>query len=445
MPLIKSPSKKAFKENMESEMDSGKPKDQSLAIAYDVKRRNKRKKMAYGGSADEGPSEKANQTGVHKIVPNYDREHKEFKHGQSEARYDDKKAKHMEVLNELRAMPKPNLPMYDGGMVNINDSHQIARNAAKKALHEDQWTDQPTVSQAQKPSITPLSRPKFVNGAFKVRDRADVDKEEMMMSKLGPNDGPQRQPDEEYNEEESKRQGPQVPDMSKEHNNSRKPYAEGGMINRKVSMPSAEDDRVEHPAGLEEDDDQMRPSEEDYMSGHNHMLAEGGMIGMDEEHMDREDSIAAAIMARKERQSRLDSDSDDDRMVMMADGGIIDSIKSGMPGIFGDSDKPKTGAPKLDPDKAKAMSDYFNKAKGGMVGYAEGGEVDLSESSMEQPNRYYPRNEDEILKENYADEAQNLKQPMESNEHSDSIDSDEHDMIARIRSKMNMHRQFKVK
>ena len=50
MPLIKSKSKKAFQENFKSEMEAGKPKDQSLAIAYSVQRKNKRKKMADGGA-----------------------------------------------------------------------------------------------------------------------------------------------------------------------------------------------------------------------------------------------------------------------------------------------------------------------------------------------------------------------------------------------------------
>lgn len=48
MPLIKSKSKKAFEENIKSEMDAGKPQKQSLAIAYAVKRKAP-KKMAEGG------------------------------------------------------------------------------------------------------------------------------------------------------------------------------------------------------------------------------------------------------------------------------------------------------------------------------------------------------------------------------------------------------------
>jgi len=48
MPLIKKPTKKAFEHNVEAEMHAGKPQDQSLAIAYSIKKKNK-KKMANGG------------------------------------------------------------------------------------------------------------------------------------------------------------------------------------------------------------------------------------------------------------------------------------------------------------------------------------------------------------------------------------------------------------
>ena len=41
MPLIKSKSKKVFKENVRREMKAGKPKKQALAIAYSVKRKSK--------------------------------------------------------------------------------------------------------------------------------------------------------------------------------------------------------------------------------------------------------------------------------------------------------------------------------------------------------------------------------------------------------------------
>lgn len=40
MPLVKSKSKRAFRENVRKEVDAGKPVKQAVAIAYDVKRRS---------------------------------------------------------------------------------------------------------------------------------------------------------------------------------------------------------------------------------------------------------------------------------------------------------------------------------------------------------------------------------------------------------------------
>jgi hypothetical protein len=44
MPLIKSKSEKAFKKNVETEMKAGKPQDQALAIAYQLKRNAEQKR-----------------------------------------------------------------------------------------------------------------------------------------------------------------------------------------------------------------------------------------------------------------------------------------------------------------------------------------------------------------------------------------------------------------
>lgn len=49
MPLIKSKSPKAFEHNLKAELEAGKPKAQSLAIAYSTQRHARGKKMATGG------------------------------------------------------------------------------------------------------------------------------------------------------------------------------------------------------------------------------------------------------------------------------------------------------------------------------------------------------------------------------------------------------------
>ena len=58
MPLIKSKSDKAFKQNIKAEIAAGKPQKQAVAIAYDVKRRAG-KKMADGGMTDDMPDQAA--------------------------------------------------------------------------------------------------------------------------------------------------------------------------------------------------------------------------------------------------------------------------------------------------------------------------------------------------------------------------------------------------
>lgn len=53
MPLIQGKSPESFSKNVGKEMEAGKPRGQSLAIAYAVKRRMAQKKMSKGGMADE--------------------------------------------------------------------------------------------------------------------------------------------------------------------------------------------------------------------------------------------------------------------------------------------------------------------------------------------------------------------------------------------------------
>ena len=53
MPLIKGKSKESFSKNVATEMDSGKPQKQSLAIAYAVQRKAKKKMFGGGRVKDE--------------------------------------------------------------------------------------------------------------------------------------------------------------------------------------------------------------------------------------------------------------------------------------------------------------------------------------------------------------------------------------------------------
>lgn len=316
-------------------MSAGKPKDQSLAISFDIQRRNKRKKMAEGGSVT--------------------------------------------AKTEARPMPSER----------ANDAKDVSQNASMKAASQDKVLDQPTVKQAMRPSITPLSRPKMANSIFKVRDRADIDKEEQMMASMPPA-SIEEQPDREYDEEEAKKSGTAPHPMKK--------MAEGGMINKAVSMKSSHEDEMVHPEDLEEDDDSMSPAQDEYMASR---FAEGGEV--EEDH---HDSIVAAIMAKKARQMELDSDSEDDR--------AVDDTMGARDGIF-----------------------TFPKKM------AEGGEVDIDSNGEESPEDFTDRNE-AALKENYDSDMDRVHEPMDSNEHGDMREDDEEnkmDMISAIRSRMASRKQ----
>lgn len=53
MPLIHGKSKESVSKNIATEMDSGKPQKQAVAIAMDIRRKAKAKKMAQGGWVEE--------------------------------------------------------------------------------------------------------------------------------------------------------------------------------------------------------------------------------------------------------------------------------------------------------------------------------------------------------------------------------------------------------
>lgn len=327
MPLIKSSSKKAFDHNIKAEMHAGKPQKQALAIAYDMKRKN-RKKMAKGGS--------------------------------------------ISASNEKRPMPND---LYD-------DSHMAHQNSGNKAPHNDSWTDQPTVKQAQMNSgrrVLPIKHPKMVASDVLSSRLYSYEDELQRSAKPG---NPSEQPPKADDEMGADRQGPDSKDLHM------KRMAKGGEINDVISMHEAEEDNLEHPAHLEDDNDTTKPSDDEIMADHIEMLAEGGMAEEEEEH---HDSMAASIMAKRSRHPSQMSDSDIDEMMHL---------------------------------------------------YASGGEVDLSLSHDEEPNNEDQMSFEALKKENYNDSDLDVEQLMDSNEHSDEISHDRHDMIDSIRRKMKSKRQF---
>jgi hypothetical protein len=280
MPLIKRKSGKAFEHNLKAEMHAGKPQKQALAIAYSVKRRSKK---ASGGSVQSGSKDMNMARGGY---------------AEGGMAYKNDSAK-----TQARPMPEER----------DNDSKEISENSMKKAPHNDSWTDRPDMPQARKGLKTSkIKHPKMVpNSPFTARLRDEEDDLEMSAAPASP----EEQPPERDNEEGADRQGPESKDLKL------KMMAHGGMSGSK-DMEDAEhaelaehvsreygagpeEDRVEHPAGLEEDDDQMRLPEEEYMAGH---FADGGSIHHemdeqpeDEAMLDHAASVAAAVMSRMKR------------------------------------------------------------------------------------------------------------------------------------------------
>lgn len=390
MPLKHGKSEAAFEHNFKAEMDAGKPKAQSLAIAYDVKRRAKKKKMAKGGMANES------------------------------------------AASEARPMPEER----------DKDAAMVARNSGKKALKDADWTDNPSVEQAQKPRQVPLSRPKLMGSdAFSVRYHDEIDQDLRRMSSEAPAD-PKEQPKKSYDEVGPDRRGPQVPDMADSHSTRRKPYAKGGEVEQSdyAARPNKYmDDLQDLPPSHDEGDemamshnemgpDRQGPHVPDMEEPHNedqdkiYGYAYGGSIEHEmndvpheEAEEEHDDSIAAAIMARrKENTHSAASDSDIDREMMMAHGGEIME----------------------DADEIHSHDSIYP---------SKSSQADLSRNADEDANEEDHLSFNAIRKENYdeSDALAKMDQPMDSNEHGHNLpDEDSHDMVDKIRSKMNKKRQF---
>lgn len=76
--------------------------------------------------------------------------------------------------------------------------------------------------------------------------------------------------------------------------------------------------------------------------------------------------------------------------------------------------------------------------------YAEGGMVDLKANAEEGANEADELNYEALGKENYSEGSglEDLTSPEDSNEHGHSIDSDDHDMVSKLRSRMKSRRGF---
>lgn len=266
------------------------------------------------------------------------------------------------------------------------DSKEVSRNSGDKPAKNDSATSNVTIKQAQKPSLTKLSQPKMVGSdAFSVRMRDQHEENADQMDAFAPSSDLD-QPKARYNEADSSKSGPELHDMAAQHNNSKQPYNKAIEDQYAQDMAAAEMKKVQSYAagGM-------------VQSGSPDMnMAEGGMIDDDmqpepEAEDEHHDSIAAAIMSKRQK---------------FAKGGAI----NGMDSIY---------------------SDDSNQA-------------DLKRNAEEDANMEDQSSFDALRKENYSESAglEMLDQPEDSNRHGHEIDSDEHDKISKMRSRMNMRRQF---
>jgi hypothetical protein len=102
-----------------------------------------------------------------------------------------------------------------------NDAKQ-ANMASQKSLPDSQWTSPQEMSRAQKGGVYRVKHPKMVpTTGFNVKLR---DQEDDLMETADVNNGPQKQPPEMYNEEDAAKEGPDVPALHM------KRMAHGGQI-----------------------------------------------------------------------------------------------------------------------------------------------------------------------------------------------------------------------
>lgn len=308
MPLLKKKSRKAFEHNVKAEMDAGRPQNQALAISYSVKRKAKK---ASGGTVESGSKDMNYAEGGN-----------------------------VSASNERR--PMPNNTYDDTAMAN--------RNRGNKPPKNDQWTDNPTVKQAQKPSITKLSKPRMVESGV-LRTKLYTQEGDLMDS-ASPGEY-KDQPSTDYNESGSNRQGPKVSDMADEHSTKRKPYAKGGMVEQSdhdaapnkyeddlTDLPPSEDEGSMNAEGRnEQGPDRQGPRTPDLSLK---MMADGGLAHDDSHEADIMEaaSIAAAIMAKRkmQREDGMSGFKDMNAAEMYAEGGGILSEDSYQPSSSGQAD-----------------------------------------------------------------------------------------------------------
>lgn len=121
MPLIQGKSSKSMSKNISTEMKSGKPQKQAIAIAYSIKRKNAKKKMAKGGLAyqddldlgRESPEQIQEQTRHESQSPMHE---DELRAGSDRPTEDERRRRSQDMLDSHETEHSPELDARDESM-----------------------------------------------------------------------------------------------------------------------------------------------------------------------------------------------------------------------------------------------------------------------------------------------------------------------------------------
>lgn len=461
MPLIQSRSKKAFKKNVEAEMEAGKPQDQSLAISYAIKKKNSKKKMAAGGRVDMPPRDDADHSSE---------ESKDMAKGRS---HSDANGRDMQASSEKRPMPE------DKHM----DSEEVSRNSGKKAIKKSGWTDDTWSEQAGRSFSVKLSQPKIAGGSdgFSVRARNMHDEEADLMGEDRP-DGYGKRPRAQDDAE------PHPSHLGGEKNPTRRGYAKGGPVMepedhgmekmerddevdlQRSAAPASPNEQPKHgydeekhpgsapnpdeapPHTGESEQDMLRRHAMERASFYQGGYAEGGKASKDDspQEIPRKD---AKQFEKGAQQSGFNPSAWKENIKhafdKYADGGEVGNPK------LQQAHKKMDRQPQ---SIAKMIMRRKQMAEGGVVedddlnliykNPKQEGEADVEWNAREHQNLEDQLSYEALRKENYSEQAalDESDHPWDSNEHGNSPDPrdepDQHDMVGQIRKKIKYKRQI---
>lgn len=130
--------------NIKTEMDAGKPQKQSVAIAYDIMRRARRKKMAEGGLVDPGSPKIESESKIDKYSASYDNRKQKNPEGYDESRRrvsseEDDSRQELDSLQESMVEDHPN-DLEDRSNV-LFDGKAERLDPLKKEFREDEESE----------------------------------------------------------------------------------------------------------------------------------------------------------------------------------------------------------------------------------------------------------------------------------------------------------------